>query len=277
MQDLGIDLRLAVNYLPACVCALQSLALSFALCALHTVRLLPAFVAVGLALVVDRSSRPCFLRVFDGNSVLFSIFLSHCVAAMQELGSSVFHLWPVLHSVFSVEWPLISVYFLVNPLVRRDHLRVCLCLACFRVSCCAFLYRPDSQELRLLRVGRDMAFAGLCLVWTYVVGIYRRRLTHQPTESATHFAVYFWPVLYAHVYSAAVYSCIALAVIVLQLRQPDSPQHHPAQSQQPACDAQQDSAIVVVQPPQDSAPALPDEDDELLLRQALSARSGGAY
>lgn len=275
MQDLGIDLRLAVNYLPACACALQSLALSFVLCALHSVKLLPAFVAVGLALIVDRSSRPCFLRVFDGSSVLFSIFLSHCVAAMQELGSSVFHLWPVLHVVFSVEWPCVAMYFLVNPLVRRDHLRVCLCLACFRVSCCAFLYRPDSQELRLLRVGRDMAFAGLCLVWTYVVGIYRRRLTHQPTESATHFAVYFWPVLYAHVYSAAVYACAALAVIVLQLRQPDSGQA--AQQHASASDSEQDSTVVVVQPPQDAAPALPDEGDELLLRQALSARSGGVY
>jgi hypothetical protein len=194
---------------------------------------------------------------------------------MQELGSSVFHLWPVLHTVFSLEWPCVAMYFLVNPLVRRDHLRVCLCLACFRVSCCAFLYRPDSQELRLLRVGRDMAFAGLCLVWTYVVGIYRRRLTHQPTESATHFAVYFWPVLYAHVYSAAVYACAALAVIVLQLRQPDSGQ--PAQQHASASDSEPDSAVVVVQPPQDAAPALPDEGDELLLRQALSARSGGVY
>jgi hypothetical protein len=176
-----------------------------------------------------------------------------------------------------VEWPLTSVYFLVNPLVRRDHLRICLCLVCLRVSCCAFLYRPDSQELRLLRVGRDLAFAGLCLVWTYVVGIYRRRLTHQPTESATHFAVYFWPVLYAHIYAASAYACAALAIIVLQLRQQDAGQQQSVQCQQDDCDDPPDTAVVVAPPQQDPSPVLPDEGDELLLRQALGARTGGAY
>lgn len=277
MQDLSIDLSLAVNYLPACACALQAAALSVLLCGLHSVRLLPAFVAVGLALVVDRSSRPGLMRIFDGSSVLFSVFLSHCVAAMQELASSAFHLWPVLHAVFSVEWPLTSLYFLVRPPLRRDHLRACLCLACLRVSCCAFLYRPDSQEPRLVRVGRDLAFTGLCLVWTYVVGIYRRRLTHQPTESAVHFAVYFWPVLFAHWYAAAAHAALALSVIVLQLKQPS------AQPQHDCCEPQQAQPRQQPQPPQSHPQASPEagepggeagagEDLESLLREAMQAR-----
>lgn len=271
MQDLGIDLRLAVNYLPACACAMQSAALSFVLCALHGAGLPPAFVPVCLALVVHRA-QPRSLRIFDGSAILFSIFASHCVAAIQEFGAGGFHLWRPLHLVFSVEWPCFAAYLLYRPPAHRDYLSLCFAFACFRVSCCAFLYRPDYSELRLVRVGRDLAFAGLCLVWTYVVGLYRRRLTHQPTESAAHFAIYFWPVLFAHPYAAGPYACAALAVICLQLRQPDAPP--PAEF----AHAHAHACAPVQQPPPQQPHAQPPplgldleapEDDEEILRQAL--------
>ena len=221
MHDLSIDLTLAVNYLPACACALQSVVLSFSLCALHSVKLLSALVPVCLVLVLNRAN-PVSTRIFDASAVLFSIFFSHCVAAMQEFGANGVHLWPSVYLVLSLEWPFTCLYFLVRPPAHRDHLRIHFALACFRVSCLAFLYRPDSTEHRLLRVGRDLVFAGLCLVWTYIVGLYRRRLTHQPTESATFFSIYFWPVLYVQAYAACTYAFIAFAVIVLQLRQAES-------------------------------------------------------
>jgi len=267
MQDLTIDLTLAVNYVPACACAVQSVALSFVLCALHSVRLLPAFVAVCLLLVVDRSSRPGFMRIFDGSSVLFSIFLAHCVDTLQEFGASAIQLWPVFHVIFSLEWPCCAMYLLLKPPDRRDLLRVWLFFSCFRVSCCAFLHRPDTHEHRLVRVGRDMAFAGLCMVWTYVVGLYRRRLTQQPTESAVHFAIYFWPVLYTHWYAAGLYAVAAFCVIVLQLKQP---------AQQPDCceaPPQQKPYSSTMEQEQAEGPA--ENDDETLFRQAMSARTGG--
>ncbi len=275
MQDLTIDLTLAVNYLPACACALQSVLLSFALCALHSVRLLPAFVPLCLVLVMDRSS-PRTLRIFDGSAVLFSVFLAHCVAAMQEFGEGGFHLWPSLHLLFSVEWPLAALYFLLRPPSHRDALalRVFLGCACFRVSCHAFLYRPESGELRLVRVARDLAFAGLCLVWTYVVGLYRRRLTHQPTESAVHFAVYFWPVLYVHAYAACAYAFAAFAVVVVQLRQQQDAALCGLDHARPSPPAPQ-RAQPEPEPgePRPESPGLSASaaasDDELILRQAL--------
>lgn len=273
MQELSIDLTLAVNYVPACACAVQSVALSFVLCGLHSVRLLPAYVAVCLALVVDRSSRPGFMRIFDGSSVLFSIFLAHCVATLQEFGASLFHLWPFLHVLFSLEWPCAAMYLLLKPPCRREMLKVWLFCSCFRVSCCAFLHRPDAQEHRLVRVGRDLAFAGLCLVWTYVVGLYRRRLTQQPTDSAVHFAIYFWPVLYAHWYAAGLYAVAAFCVIVLQLKQPAQQQQ---QQQQDSCEAPPLPQRPYSCPEDQQQPSgTNEEDDEALFRQAMSARAGG--
>ena len=279
MQDLGIDLRLAVNYLPACACALQSAILSFVLCALHGTRLLPAFVPVCLLLVLDRV-QPRSLRIFDGSAVLFSIFASHCVAAIQEFGAGGLHLWPALHVLFSVEWPCFATYLLFRPPAHRDFLRLCFACACFRVSCCAFLYRPDYSEVRLVRVGRDLAFAGLCLIWTYAVGLYRRRLSRDPSESATHFAVYFWPVLYAHAYAAAAYAVVALGVVLYQLRQSDAAAPHqsdyaaePCQPAQVAVQPRAAAASPVESPPQVPQQTLPaDADDEEMLRQLMGAR-----
>lgn len=274
MQDIGIDLRLAVNYLPACVCAIQSVALSFCLCALHSVRLLPAFVPVCLALVVDRV-QPRSLRIFDGSAVLFSIFASHCVSAIQELGGGGLHLWPAVYFAFSLEWPCFAIYLLFRPPAHRDFLRLCFSCACVRVSCFAFVHRPEVSELRLVRVCRDAAFAGLCLFWTYAVGLYRRRLSRDPSESATHFAVYFWPVLFAHAYAAATFAFVALAVIIAQLRHSDSAAASPRQELPPAQQAL--AAQPLPQAPLQSG--LPQQeqgdgggDDEEMLRQLMIAK-----
>lgn len=282
MQDLSIDLRLAVNYLPACACVLQSTALSFLLCAVHSVRLLPAFVPVCLALVVHRAS-PRTLRIFDGSGVLFSLYLAHCVAALQEFGAGWWTLWPPLHAALSLEWPAAAGYLLCNPPSHRTRLQAFLALACAHASLFGFLHRPEGAEHRLVRVGRDLAFTGLCLVWTYVVGIYRRRLTREPSESSAHFAVYFWPVLYVHAYAALAYACLGLAVICAQLKA--QAQTHEAAAfytvTEPAAFHAEPSAQPFESPP-DPLPSLeagpapePDGEDELIFRQAMSARCGG--
>lgn len=265
MQDMSIDLSLAVNYIPACACAVQSVALSFVLWAVHSVKLLPIFVSICLVLVVDRA-QPRSLRIFDGSAVLFSIFASHCVAAVQEFGDGAVSLWPVVHLFFTVEWPLSAGYLLVRPPAHRDFLRLCFAGACFRVSTCAFLHRPEYSELRLVRVGRDLVFAALCLFWTYGVGLYRRRLSRDPSESASHFAVYFWPVLYVHPYAAAAYAAAAAAVVCVQMRQADSGESSPRSCHQapPAPPAL----------PQEPALEAVGEGDEEMLRQLMGARLG---
>ena len=281
MQDLGIDLRLAVNYLPACSCALQSALLSFALCAVHSVRLLPAFVPACMALVLHRAG-PRTLRIFDGSGVLFSIFLAHCVAALQEFGGGGWWtLWPPVHLALSLEWPALAGYFLYSPPAHRSRLRLALIAACCHASACAFLHRAEGAEHRLVRVGRDLAFCGLCLGWTYVVGIYRRRLSRDPSESSSHYAAYFWPVLYVHPYAAGAYALACAVAVGSQLR--------PADPASPRCCAAEPAVAPAPGPPDEEAPAegredpaLPaqpgaDADDEALFRQALSATGlGGA-
>lgn len=275
MQDLGIDLRLAVNYLPACECAVLSVTLSFSLCLFHSVRLLPAFVPVCMLLVLHRAE-PRSLRIFDGSGVLFSVFLSHCVAVMQEFGSGWWNLWPSVYLALSLEWPAVAGYFLLFPPGRRAALHSCLAIACVHASLFAFFHRTEGPEYRLVRVGRDLVFAALCLVWTYVVGIYRRRLARGPpdSESSSHFAAYFWPVLYVHAYAAALYVLACVLVVASQLR-PADPQPPPPPAAAPCCEA----APLPPAPPAADQPVevhVLDAEDELAFRQAMSARQANA-
>lgn len=236
MQDASlVDLRLAFNYLPACLCAAQSLALSFALCALHAFRLAPGYVACAMCLAVDRIH--AHTRILDGNSVLLGIFLSHVVSEIQEFGTDDWHSWPNIHWIPSVMWPLSAGYLMVYgapiTMAGRGLERLAFVGSCVHVA--AFAYqRAESPEPRAVRVGRYMAFSLICIGWMYVVGIYRRRVTHVATDSAVHFAVYFWPILYIHPYASVAYSVAAVVSIVAHFRAPTSA---PALSEPSPCDA----------------------------------------
>ena len=281
MQDAMIDLSLAVNYLPACSCALRAVLLSFALCGIHSVKLLPAFVPVCLLLVFNRAQHPV-VRIFDSTGLLFSIFLSHCVALLQERGEGWWTLWNPLYVALSLEWPAAAAYLMYKPPARHAEVMWYLAAACCHASAFAFVHRGEGPENRLVRVGRDLSFTGLCLFWTYVVGIYRRRLSRDPSDSASHFAVYFWPVLFAHPYAACFYALGSFAAICAQLR-PSEPSSYemphvasyppedfhvkPSVDQATAAAAPQPITATTTEGP------LPDMDDEELFRQAMGARS----
>jgi hypothetical protein len=67
---------------------------------------------------------------------------------------------------------------------------------------------------------RYLSFSLLSICWMYVIGIYRRRITHVAMDSAVFFAVYFWPILYIHAYASVAYSAVVFVVIVAYLRAP---------------------------------------------------------
>jgi hypothetical protein len=271
MHDHIIDLSLAVNYLPACSCAFRSVFLSLALCGIHSIKLLPAFVPLCLLLVFHRA-QPDVLRIFDGSGVYFSIFLSHCVAVMQELGDGWWTVWPPVYVAFSLEWPLVAGYLMWRPPLRRAQLMGYLAGACGHASVFAFVNRPDGREHRLVRVGRDLAFAGLCLVWTYVVGIYRRKLSRDSAESSSHFAVYFWPVLFIHPWVAGLYACACFAAICTQLRPAESPSQEMVQvsSFAPPLFNERQAESRKESPPVEPEGGQADPGDEELFRQAMS-------
>lgn len=220
MQEGVVDLSLAVNYLPACVCIVESTLLSLGLCAAHAFRLTPAYVGIGLCLAVGRLmySHP---RIMDKSSILLGIFLAHAVFEIQESGDS--GLWhPYFQGAISLEWPALAGYRLLLGAPKnafsagRRALHWEFAGACAHVAACAF-YGSAQPEPRGVRVARYMAFCLVSLCWMYVVGIFRRRVTQGVSDSTVYFAVYFWPIMYVHPYVAAAYSMAVLVSVAMHL------------------------------------------------------------
>ena len=270
MQDSFVDLSLAVNYLPACVCILESAALSLALCVVHSIRLTAAYVGIGLCLAVGRLVYGR-TRIMDKSSILLGIFLAHVVSEIQE--SSEPNQWnPLFQGAVSLEWPALAGYKLLlgapkeafSAGRRAQHWE--FAVACGHVAACAFQSAP-MPEPRGVRVCRYMSFCLVCLCWMYVIGIFRRRVTQASSDSAVYFAVYFWPILYVHPYVAAAYSLCVLVSVAMHLspapgsQEPPAAQpHQPARLELISCDA---AAAPEVEPTESL------EELEVAFRQAM--------
>jgi hypothetical protein len=232
MQESIVDLSLAVNYLPACMCIVESTALSVGLCIVHAFRLTPAYVGIALCLAVGRLmySHP---RIMDKSSILLGIFLAHAVSEIQESGDSAGMWHPYFQGAISLEWPALAGYRLLLGAPKagysagRRALHWEFAGACAHVAACAFHGAPQ-PEPRGVRVARYMSFCLVSLCWMYVVGIFRRRVTQGVSDSTVYFAVYFWPILYVHPYVAAAYSMAVLVSVAMHLAPaPASPQDAP--------------------------------------------------
>ena len=274
MQDSFVDLSLAVNYLPACVCIVESATLSIALCLAHSIRLTAAYVGIGLCLAVGRLVYGR-ARIMDKSSILLGIFLAHAVSEIQE--SSEPNAWnPLFQGAVSLEWPALAGYKLLlgapketfSAGRRAQHWE--FAVACGHVAACAF-HSVSVPELRGIRICRYMSFCLVCLCWMYVIGIFRRRVTQSSSDSAVYFAVYFWPILYVHPYVAAAYSMSVLVSVAMHLS-PSSAHQDPAPAplQQAArlelvlCDGQD-----AQQPSAEAEPRESIEELEVAFRQAM--------
>ena len=216
LADSRVDLRLAVSYVPACICFFKACVLLCVLSALHAAHFFNGcYVAVGLALVLDRLHEP--VAIFDSNGVLLSLFLAHLVnhvrETLQHTGSY------TLHSlVLFCVWPLSALMALFEcplPFVRKRWLLGSFCeTACF-ISLVAFVI--IEPEAYLVRIVRGLLFVMLSFAWVYIIGIHQRRLIHS-VDSAVHFAVYFSPVLYVHSFIALTYGGVVILSLVVLMR-----------------------------------------------------------
>jgi hypothetical protein len=207
----GVDLALAINYLPVCACVLKSLALALALCAVHAAELAPAYVLLLLLLLLDRLVVPS--RIFDGNSVLLALWGGHAVSEVQSRAAPPLPHPALLHALLSATWVALSSHQLWACVGRRRWHPAPLALVALHVAAIAFV--PVPFEPLLLRLLRYVAFPLLAIGWLYSVGIYRHHLI--VADSAVHLVVLFTPTLYAHPYAALAHAAAVVLIGSLQV------------------------------------------------------------
>lgn len=218
---LGVDLSLAVNYLPGCVCLLKSALLSAWLCALEAYAVHPGLFGTALLLLFDRLAAPP--RIFDANGVLLGIFAAHAAHELQRHCAHAWGLPPLLAHALYWEWGAFTVWSIWTDLARGNHPRphrshAALQLVGAHMALVAFFEAP--AEPLLLRASRYLTYAVLCVGWVYAVALARGRLAHTGGDCGARFTLYFAPALYAPPAVCTVHSALIVLLCLSTLAPP---------------------------------------------------------
>ena len=215
LQHADVDLALAVNYLPGCLCLAKAAGLAAWLCLLHAYDAQRALVGTLLALVLDRALAP--QRIFDASAVLLWLMFGHCLHELALHAPGGARGPRALDYLFHAEWAAVSLWGLHRDAAApRRASPAALAAALVHASLLAGL--PAAPEGLDLRAVRYACFALLCVVWVYTVGLLRLRPAHAPLECAARFPAYFLPVLFAPAPLALGHANAAALVVAACLR-----------------------------------------------------------
>ena len=238
-QDLGqgsgaeemptIDLTLAVNYLPAVEVVLKVALFASTLSLMDQSEIFYGVAVMALMLSVDRSLR-CELRspgsvwILDGNALQFAVLMSWFVNRLRTEASAPGFVLPLA----MMAWILASLALVAEPKAVQEFYGLYGgaggtlrqigpgVVNSFFVGLSAFL--PCEAESGGVRVLRSLGFTLLCVLWVYVVGVWRARpRQHQGGMCmfASHALIArFCPVLYLPWFWALMYGLNGLGAMV---------------------------------------------------------------
>jgi len=228
-----VDLSLAVNYLPAVACVIKTLWISCMLCMVAPNHALGAFSVVQLMLNLDAvvSSE----RIFNGNAVLCTVLFSWFVNFLRQgmdsapvVGNSLCAFWMLFSLAMLLEPNHIRAYVSLDPSPRLGwgesgpvtvdpaRLRYGRYVPLLVHTLCVgmlFFVRMD-MEPNWLKVMRSTAFAVLCVVWVYVVGVWQRCCASGHNLFTRNLIGRFSPVLFVYPAMALVFCLVCIVCLV---------------------------------------------------------------
>ena len=223
-----IDLSLAINYLPAVACLVKTLLISSTLVIVKPEHALGGFTLFALMLNFDRVFSGD--RIFNVNAVLcmilFSWFINYLRMGMQSSGgvTAIIFLW----------WSLVSLCLLleptrlkvmvgldgwgettrVDPSPSRWNLRRMLpmLLNTLCIGMIGFTYA--AEETGSFKIARSLAFAVLCIIWVYVVGVWQRCGQAQQAVFTQNLLARFCPMLFGPPLMSVGYVFVCMVALV---------------------------------------------------------------
>ena len=297
----GIDLSLAVNYIPAVECLTKTVALVSSMAFVSESHDLGACLVIALMLNIDRVF--ACTRIFDGNAVLWAIlgswvinFLRVGAEAPRFANPLVTGLWCLGALCLLLEPGRIKQFILPEaeqsggssngswgPSVRVEVSagggrmsrlkRIVPVLVNTACVLCISLTRMD-REGWAVKFARSLSFSALCVIWVYLVGVWRRSGGAFNTFTQ-NLVGRFCPVLFINSVCAALFVAACMVGFVLLYfemhRPPSVPSGGAGQEYRevsPEVDAGGQTMTTIVEEESE-------EDLEACLRMARQGRAGG--
>ena len=290
----GIDLSLAVNYIPAVECLSKTLAIVSSMAFVSEQHDLGAFMIIALMLNLDRVF--ACTRIFDGNAVLCTILASWIVNFLRVSSEAPKFINPFV----AVVWCFGSLCLLLEPAklkpfilpegessgggwgpsvrvdVSSDGGRACrlkrivpVLVNTVCVGTIAFT-RMD-HEGWAVKFGRSMSFSVLCVVWVYLIGVWRRSGGAFNTFTQ-NLVGRFCPVLFVNSVCAALFVMACLVGFGYLYYEMQRPQAGPSGTGQTSQDYREVSAEIAAAGVM--TPIIEEETDEDLEACFRMARQG---
>lgn len=214
MQENDIDLNLAINYLPACITVFKTVILLACMEFLYFLENYGGMVFICMVLLTDRLYATRI--IFDGNSILLLVFLGYVTMAVRD---QLLHPYLIPFPfiwILQIIWMLFSLYLQsIDGCISFVRLRVYFIISSVFISLMPYC-STHHTELRSTRILRGFVFCLLSLVWIYIIGIYKRRMT-KAHESSVHFVIYFSPCLFIHPVAAFIFCVIVMCVVTWKI------------------------------------------------------------
>lgn len=240
-----VDLALAVNYVPACLCLCKALVLMLLLSAIQSgEEIRGGYILLAGMLYLDR----LVMRnmIFDANAILLALYFANVHAAVRA--TSLRQAYPVFVSGLHVCWAGMCLTLLAEPgkvrwwLERRAQASRVIPILFMTGVLVGTAYVHAPMETGGVRTCRALGFTLLAFAWIYLVGIHTHNGIEYLKETSCQFVARMAPVLYSPLWLAGMFvpaaigalawhystrfqaGCAALQEVVVSQSQPAEPQ-----------------------------------------------------
>jgi hypothetical protein len=274
-----VDLALAVNYVPACVCLCKALVLMLVLSAIQPgEEIRGGFIPIAAMLYLDRA----VIRnmIFDANAILLALYFANVHAAVRATSHR--QAYPVLLGGLHLCWAGMCLTLLAEPWKVRwfldsKRLQASKLVPVFMMLLVlvgtSYVHAP--LESGPVRACRALAFTLLAFAWIYLIGIHSPHGIEYLKDTSCMFVTRLAPVLYSPLWLAVLFLPASVAAIVWQYSARSG-----AQQQQP--DPREAVTVVVVAPSteqqeqqQGGPPQAPPSEDTVQLQELFRMAKQG--
>jgi hypothetical protein len=219
-----VDLRLAVNYVPACTCLAKLLMLLLAVSGIHPGQELGGYTLLAAILYTDRL---CMRNmIFDANAVLLAVFFSQVQAVVRANSSLEPHIAGVV--CLAVGWCWWCTVLIAEPPVflaavdkRTRIIEGASSLLMVVIIVGTSYFHAPAEPIGFL-AWRAVGFALLSFVWIYLIGIELQSLDHLK-ENSSQFIARMAPMLYSPLWATGLFFPLASGALGYQFMR----RHHP--------------------------------------------------
>ena len=211
-----VDLALAVNYVPACVCLCKALVLMLAVSLIQPgEEVRGGYVPLAAVLYLDRLAMRNI--IFDANAILLALYFANVHAAVRAM--SLRHAYPVFMWGLHLCWIGMCLTLLAEPgkvkwlFEKRAAASRLVPVVFMLVVVVATAHIQAPLESGPTRACRALAFTLLAFAWIYLVGIHSPHGIEYLKETSCQFVARLAPVLYSPLWLALAFPVAALAAL----------------------------------------------------------------